>query len=96
MSFFLPLGYSFQLLSIHEAEVDNARDNSWRACFMVCLYLVTKPSHMGGRCGWATPAYGCSCQMRGHGLLSGAILSCRCSGWCHLLGDVKPSGVDIW
>jgi hypothetical protein len=31
----------------------------------------------------------CRCQMRGHGLLLGTILSCRCSGRWHLSGDVK-------
>jgi hypothetical protein len=30
-----------------------------------------------------------SCQMRGQGLLPGAILSYRCSGRWHLSGDVK-------
>jgi hypothetical protein len=29
------------------AEVDDARDGSWRRCFVVLLYLVTKPAHVG-------------------------------------------------
>jgi hypothetical protein len=34
-------------LGILGAEVDDARDGSWRRCFMVWLYLATKPSHVG-------------------------------------------------
>jgi hypothetical protein len=41
-----------------------------------------------------------SCQMRGQGLLSGIILSRRCSRWWRLCGDVKPPGlgylVESW
>jgi hypothetical protein len=40
MPFFLPPGCSFWLLGILGAEVDGARDKSWRGCFTVCLYLV--------------------------------------------------------
>jgi hypothetical protein len=34
-------------------------------------------------------------QARGHGLLSGFVLSRRCSGRRRLFGDVKPPGLDI-
>jgi hypothetical protein len=34
-------------LGILDAEVVNVRDDSWRGCFTVWLYLVVKPSHMG-------------------------------------------------
>jgi hypothetical protein len=60
------------------------------------FYLTAKPPHVGvGVDGLACLLHRpttCSYQMREHGLLSGVILSCRCSGrWC-LPGDVKPLG----
>jgi hypothetical protein len=61
MAFFLPHRCSFWLPDILGVEVDIARDDSWRGCFTVWLYLVSKPSHVGGRCGRASlpfaPAY---------------------------------------
>jgi hypothetical protein len=59
---FLPPGCSFRLLGNLGAEVDDARVDSWRGRFAKRLYLVAKPSHVGGRCGWSslpsTPTYG--------------------------------------
>jgi hypothetical protein len=54
---------------------------------MVWLYLATKPSHVGVDVdGIAFPLHlpmACNRQTRGHGLLSGDVFSCRCSGrWC--------------
>jgi hypothetical protein len=54
MAFFLPPECSFQLLGILGSEVDSAQDDSCRGRFMVWLSLVTKPSHVGIRCGWAS------------------------------------------
>jgi hypothetical protein len=66
------------------AEVDDARDGSWRRCFTAWLYMTAKPSHMGVNVdGLAYPLYhprAYSCQMREQGLLQGAILSRRYSG----------------
>jgi hypothetical protein len=60
------------------------------------LYWAAKPPHVGvGVDGLACPLHHpmvCNCQMRGHGLLPGVVLSCRCSGRWHLPGDVKPPG----
>jgi hypothetical protein len=55
------------------------------------LYMAAKPSHMGVDVdGLACPLHHpmtWSCQTRGHGLLPGVVLSCRCSGrWC-LFGE---------
>jgi hypothetical protein len=44
---------SSRLPGFLDIEMDDARDDSWRATFMVWIYLVAKPSHVGGRCGWA-------------------------------------------
>jgi hypothetical protein len=61
--------------------------------------LTGKPSHAGIDVdGLAYPLHqpvAHSCQMRGHDLLPDIVLSCHCSGRWHLLGDVKPPGVDI-
>jgi hypothetical protein len=43
-----------QLLSILGAEVDDARDDTWRGSFTKRLYLAAMPSHVGGRCGQAS------------------------------------------
>jgi hypothetical protein len=93
MAFFLPPGCSFWLPDVLGAGVDGARDDSWRGRFTVCLYLMAKHSHVGVDVdGQAYPLHWptvYSCQMRGHGLLPGVILSCCYSGqWC-LSGDVK-------
>jgi hypothetical protein len=42
------LGGFFLLLGILDAEVDDARDDSWRDNFAKWLYLEAKPSHIGG------------------------------------------------
>jgi hypothetical protein len=47
MVFFLAPGCSSRFPGILGAEVDDARDSSWRHCFMVWLYLAAKPSHVG-------------------------------------------------
>jgi hypothetical protein len=79
------------------AEVDNARDDSWRGSFMAWLYMVAKPSHVGVDVdGLACPLHRPmvhSYQTRGQGLPPGNALSCRCSGCWHLLGDVEPPGL---
>jgi hypothetical protein len=46
--FFSPPGCSFHLPGILGAEVDD----SWRGSFAKWLYLVAKPSHLGGQYGW--------------------------------------------
>jgi hypothetical protein len=53
-AFFLPPECSFWLPGVLDAEVNGARDDSWRSRFAVRLYLVAKPSHVGGQCGWAS------------------------------------------
>jgi hypothetical protein len=62
----------------------------------VWLYLAAKPSHVGDDVdGLAYPLHRpmvCSCQMRGHNLLLGAVLSYRYSGRWRLSADVKPPG----
>jgi hypothetical protein len=94
MAFFWALRCSSWLPGILGAEVDDIWDNSWRGNFALWLYLTPKPSHVGVDVDglaypprWSTVH---SCQMRGYGLLPGAILSCHCSGRWRLLGDVKP------
>jgi hypothetical protein len=91
--------HSSRLLGILGAEVDDARDESWRCSFTKWHYLPAKPSHeeidvdgLAYPLHWPTA---CSCQMRGHGLLPGATLSYCCHGWWRLSGDVKPPDVDI-
>jgi hypothetical protein len=58
------------------------------------FYLAAKPPHVGvGVDGIACPLHrptAYSRQTMGHGLLPGDVLSCRCSGWWSLPGDVKP------
>jgi hypothetical protein len=84
MTFFLPPGCSFWLPGVLGAEVNCARDDSWRGHFTVWLYMAAKPSHVGVNVDgpprplhWPTV---CSCQTREHGLLPVIILSCHCSG----------------
>jgi hypothetical protein len=88
----LPPGCSFQLPDILGVEVDDVQDDSCRGRFTVWFYLSAKHSHMGVDVdGLAFPLHQRmvrSYQMRGHGLLLGALLPCRCSGR-RLLGDVK-------
>jgi hypothetical protein len=80
--------------------MNNAQDSSWRCCFTVWLYLAAKPSHMGVDVDrLACPLYyptAYSRLTRGHGLLSGVVLSHRCIGRWRLSRDVKPRGLDIW
>jgi hypothetical protein len=45
-SSYLP-GVFFLLPSILDAEVVDARDNSWRGSFMTWLYLADMPSDVG-------------------------------------------------
>jgi hypothetical protein len=40
-------GCSSWLPDVLGAEVDDARDDSWRDSFAMWLYLMGKPSHMG-------------------------------------------------
>jgi hypothetical protein len=58
------------------------------------LYLTAMPSPVGVDVdGLAYPLHWPmvhSCQMRGQGLLPGAVLTCHCCGWWHLSRDVKP------
>jgi hypothetical protein len=54
MTFFLIPGCSFRLPGVLGAKVDGALGGSWRGHFAVWLYLVAKPSHVGGKCGWAS------------------------------------------
>jgi hypothetical protein len=62
MMLFLAPEYSSWFRGILGAEVDDALDNSWRGSFMAWLYLMAKPSHVGGQRGWASlpsaPSYG--------------------------------------
>jgi hypothetical protein len=37
----------FLVLSVLGAEVNDARDGSWRRCFVEWLYLAAKPAHVG-------------------------------------------------
>jgi hypothetical protein len=76
--------------SILGTEVDDARDGSWRCCFVVRLYLVAKPAHVGVdvdglACRQDHPT-ACNHQMRRHGLLPDVALSHRYSGRWHLYG----------
>jgi hypothetical protein len=62
--------------------------------------LVTKPSHVGVDVdGLACPLHhptACSYQTREHGFLPGVVLShCATVGSGALLGDTKPSSLDI-
>jgi hypothetical protein len=64
------------------------------------LYLAAKPSYVEvDVAGLAFPLHlptACSYQMRGHGFLSGTVLSHRAAvGGGALLGDVKPSSFDV-
>jgi hypothetical protein len=96
MAFFLPPECSFRLLDVLSAEVDGARDDSWRGRFTVWHYLETKLSHVG------VDVDGLACllhrptvhsyQMRVQGLPLGTILSYRYSGRRHLSGGVKLPG----
>jgi hypothetical protein len=97
--FFWAPGCSSWFPSVFGAEVDDARDGSWRRYFAAGLYLAAKPAHVGVdvdrlACPLHRPT-ACSRQTRGQGLLQGIVLSHHCSGWWHLSGDVKPSGLDI-
>jgi hypothetical protein len=62
MTFFWVPRCSSWLPGVLGTEVDEVRDDSWRGTFAMWLYLMAKPSHVGGRCGRATlpsvPVYG--------------------------------------
>jgi hypothetical protein len=79
MSFFWAPGCSSLLLGVLGAEVDDAWDNSCRGSFTMRLYLTVTPSHVGVDVDrLAYPLHHPtvhSCQMKGQGLLLGAILS---------------------
>jgi hypothetical protein len=83
MALFLAPRCSSWFLGILDAEVDDARDGSWRCCFTTLLYLAAKPAHVGVDVkGIACPlhrpmAYGH--QTRGQRLLPGIVLSRYCS-----------------
>jgi hypothetical protein len=47
MAFFWAPKCSLRLPGILGAEVDDARDNSWRGSFVKRLYLASRPSHVG-------------------------------------------------
>jgi hypothetical protein len=88
------------LLSVPGVEVDDARDDSWRRCFVASAYLPTKPSHVGVDVdGLAYPLHHhmtCSHQTRGQGVLSGVALSHHAAvGGGAFLGNVKPLDLDI-
>jgi hypothetical protein len=88
------------LLSVPGVEVDDARDDSWRRCFVASAYLPTKPSHVGVDVdGLAYPLHHhttCSHQMRGQGVLSGVALSHHAAvGGGAFPGNVKPLDLDI-
>jgi hypothetical protein len=62
--------------------------------------LAAKPFHVGYdvdrlTCPLHHPT-ACSRQTREHGLLSGAVLSHRCSGWWRLFGGCEAPGLDIY
>jgi hypothetical protein len=73
MAFFWALRCPSLFPGVLGAEVDDARDGSWRRCFMTLLYLATKPAHVGiDLDGLAYPLHrpmAYDHQMRGHGLL---------------------------
>jgi hypothetical protein len=96
MSFFWAPGCSSWFPVVLGAEVDDARDGSWRRCFTMLLYLAAKPTHVGVDLdGLACPLHrpmACSRQMRRQGLLSGAVLSRHYSGAVAL----KPPSLNIW
>jgi hypothetical protein len=71
------------------AEVDGARDGSWRRRCFAWLYLAANPSHVGVNVeGLACPLHPPTVydrQMRGQSFLSGTAPSCRTVvGWWHL------------
>jgi hypothetical protein len=93
MVVFLALGCSCRFPGIFGADMDDARDYSWRHCFTAWLYLAANPSHMrvnmdGLACSLHHPTT-CSHQMRGQGLLPGVVLSCHCSRWWRLSGGCE-------
>jgi hypothetical protein len=94
MAFFSAPRCSSRFPSVLGAEVDDARDSSWRRWFTSLLYLDAKSSHVGVdvdrlACPLHHPmAY--NCQMRGHGLLPSVVLSHHYSRRWHLSRDVKP------
>jgi hypothetical protein len=47
MSFSFAPGCSSRFPGVIGAEVDDARDGSWRCFFTAWIYLAAKPSHVG-------------------------------------------------
>jgi hypothetical protein len=95
MAFFLAPKCSW-FPGILGAEVDDARDGSWRRCFTVWIYLDAKPSHMGVNvdglaCSLHHPM-ACSRQTRGQGLLPSTVLSRCCIGRWHLSRGCEAPG----
>jgi hypothetical protein len=77
------------------AEVDGARDSSWRCHCFAQLYLVAKPSQVGVDVdGLAYPLHRpmvCGRQTRGQSFLSGAALShCATVGGGAFPRGMKP------
>jgi hypothetical protein len=99
MEFFWTPGCSSWFSGVLGAEVDDARDGSWRCFFAAWPYLAAKPSHVGVdvdelACPLHRPT-ACSHQTRGQGLLPGVVLSHHYSGRWRISRDVKLLGLDI-
>jgi hypothetical protein len=82
------------------AEVNGARDGSWRHRCFTQLYLAAKPSHMGVDVdGLACSLHCltvCDRQTKGYDFLSGVALSHHTAvGGGAFLGGAKPPGLDI-
>jgi hypothetical protein len=74
-----------------DAEVDDARMILWDVASWHRLYLVAKPFHVGGRCGWASlpsaPSYDLQSPVEGIELPIRRCLVPSCGSWCwHLWG----------
>jgi hypothetical protein len=100
MAFYWAPRCSSCLTVILGTEVDDAWDGSWRCCFVVWLYLVAKPGHVGSIwMGLPTP---CTVlrlvAIRQGDRASCQALSCPVTvvGGGASPGDVKPPGLDIW
>jgi hypothetical protein len=52
MAFFWVPGCSSWFPGVLGAEVDNARDVSWRRCFTAWLFLAAEPTHVGVDVDW--------------------------------------------
>jgi hypothetical protein len=81
--------------SLSGAEVEDARDGSWRGSSWCRLYLASKPSHVGSQCGWASlpsaPSYSLQLSVKRTELPVRRCLVPSCgSGWCTILGGAMP------